>query len=476
MNIVIKTTSFQGDAADVFEAVKAQPYPFSLDSSLPHPSRGRYSILGCDPFEVVRSDQNNILDVLDQKFRNFSGESFSSSGLPFEGGVVGALSYDYGLPLQKIASRHVRSGQPYGVFGFYDTAVVIDHQRAELHVVSTGLPERNSLLRQARAEQRAQWMMEFVKNIFVETGLKPVSTDFSTKTFKDDKRKFGTRPLHSNMTKEQYLSMVRRAQDLISSGEIYQVNLSQRFACPWPGGRQGWSDLYRSLRKVSPSSFSACFDAGDFALISSSPERFLWSDGKNIQTVPMKGTRRRGQSPGDDKKLKQELLDSDKDRAELLMITDLMRSDLGRVCQYGTVRVTEPRQMEEYATVYQTTSTVEGVLNPGVSPFEILKAAFPGGSITGCPKIRSMQVIDELEPDGRGFYTGALGYAGFNGRMDFNMLIRTIIAERRQLTFSAGGGIVADSDPEKEYEETLVKAEGMRRAIQKIQEIDARTA
>ena len=271
--------------------------------------------------------------------------------------------------------------------------------------------------------------------------------------------------LQSNMIREEYLAMVRRAKDLIAAGEIYQVNLSQKFICS-RFQEQSWFEIYRRLRRVSPSSFSAYFDAGEFALISSSPERFLWSDGKKIHSIPMKGTRPRGKNSEEDECLKHDLWNSAKDQAELLMITDLMRSDLGRVCECGSVAVASARELEEYATVYQTTSTVEGILKKDVSAFEILRAAFPGGSISGCPKIRAMQIIDELEPEPRGFYTGALGYAGFNGAMDFNMLIRTIVRARGQLTFHTGGGIVADSDPEKEYEETLVKAQAMKRALE----------
>lgn len=454
MDIVIKTLDYPASAVDVFASMLEEALPFFLDSSLSHAQRGRHSILGCDPFQIVRGKDKNFLDLLDDEFKSYRNSVRLPPGVPFAAGAVGALSYDYGLPLQNIASRH-QTPWPYGVFGFYDAAVVIDHQDRKMHVVSTGLPEIHPSLRRRRANERAERLLNLIKN-YCHSGFHG-----------NDKRMETPFKLHSNMTREEYLAMVRRAKDLIAAGEIYQVNLSQKFTCPRLQEQSGF-DIYCRLRQISPSSFSAYFDAGDFALISSSPERFLCSDGKKIHSIPMKGTRRRGKNSGEDEHLKRDLWNSAKDQAELLMITDLMRSDLGRVCEYGSVSVASGRELEEYATVYQTTSTVEGVLKEEVSPFEILHSAFPGGSITGCPKIRAMQIIDELEPESRGFYTGALGYVGFNGAMDFNMLIRTIVADRRQLSFHAGGGIVADSDPEKEYEETLIKAEAMKRAIQEI--------
>jgi para-aminobenzoate synthetase component 1 len=211
--------------------------------------------------------------------------------------------------------------------------------------------------------------------------------------------------------------------------------------------------------------FSAYQDCGDFQLLSSSPERFLQLKGRTVITRPMKGTRPRGADRLRDRQLKKELLESAKDKAELLMIIDLERNDLGRVCSYDSIKVRRLRQLESYATVFQTTATIAGRLHKGKDRIDLLRACFPGGSITGCPKIRAMEIIRELEPQPRGVYTGCLGYLSFSGEMDFNILIRTILKKGRRLCFGVGGGIVADSVPEEEYRETLVKAKAMAQAI-----------
>ncbi|MCM8763014.1 MAG: anthranilate synthase component I family protein, partial [Candidatus Omnitrophica bacterium] len=203
-------------------------------------------------------------------------------------------------------------------------------------------------------------------------------------------------------------------------------------------------------------------------IISSSPERFLSLDGRRVQSRPMKGTRPRSQLKQKDKFLRRELLNSVKDKAELVMIVDLMRNDLGRVCEYRSIRAKSLRNLEEYSTVFQTTATIEGILHEEMDRIDLIKACFPGGSITGCPKIRAMEIIHELEPDSRAIYTGSLGYLSFCGNLDLNILIRTVLKQNDKLSFSVGGGIVADSDPESEYEETLVKASGILKAINTI--------
>jgi para-aminobenzoate synthetase component 1 len=255
---------------------------------------------------------------------------------------------------------------------------------------------------------------------------------------------------------------VLRAKDYIRRGDIYQVNLSLSF-----GGRTAASaaQIYESLRLASPSCFGAFLDAGDFQILSSSPERFLSLQRDRVLTRPMKGTRPRSRSKPEDARLKQELLLSEKDKAELMMITDLERNDLGRVCAYNSIGVESLRSLETYATVYQTTATVRGRLHAGYDNIDLLQACFPGGSITGCPKIRAMQIIEELEPCRRSFYTGALGYINCNGDMDFNILIRTILKKGDQVFFNAGAGIVADSDPRSEYAEVMVKAKAMMGAV-----------
>jgi anthranilate/para-aminobenzoate synthase component I len=274
--------------------------------------------------------------------------------------------------------------------------------------------------------------------------------------------------LRSNFTRSEYLAAVQRAIDYIAAGDIFQVNLSQRFSARLPmPPRQIW----RNLLEQSPAPYGALLDYGDHALISNSPELFLRvTPDRRIQTRPIKGTRPRLLG------MDRELFDSAKDRAELNMIIDLERNDLGRICQIGSVKVTEPRTIESHPTVYHGVATIEGILRDNMNFIELLASAFPGGSITGAPKIRAMQIIDELEKTRRGPYCGAIGYLDADGSMQFNVAIRTMIATRGQIHIPVGGGIVADSLPIAEYEETLVKARAMFAALGASGEVRATSA
>jgi para-aminobenzoate synthetase component 1 len=268
----------------------------------------------------------------------------------------------------------------------------------------------------------------------------------------------------SNFTRDEYVRAIQRAKEYIAAGDVYQVNLSQRFRCAFDDSP---ISLYETLRRVSPAPFSAYLDIGNAQILSSSPELFLEIHDRHIKTRPIKGTRRRGNSPEEDKKLRDELQNSAKDRAELLMITDLERNDLGKVCQFGSVFVPELVTLEEFANVFHLVATVEGLLRRDVSHLDALRACFPGGSVTGAPKIRAMQIIDELEPHARGVYTGAIGYfSPARNEAKFNIAIRTVMHTNKELYFHAGGGIVADSDPDAEYDETLAKAKGILNAIE----------
>jgi para-aminobenzoate synthetase component 1 len=265
-------------------------------------------------------------------------------------------------------------------------------------------------------------------------------------------------PLRSNFTRDSYCAAIRRAKDYITAGDIYQVNLSQRFQCAITASPL---ELYAALRAANPAPYAAYLDIGGAQILSSSPECFLRMNGRDIITRPIKGTLPRHRDPA-------HLLHSAKDNAELLMITDLERNDLGRVCAFGSVHVPELFRVESYATVHHLVATVAGTLRPGVSHVQALRACFPGGSITGAPKIRAMEIIDELEPHARGVYCGAIGYFGHDGASHFNIAIRTIVHQSGLLTFHAGGGIVADSEPDTEYDETLAKAEGILRALDQL--------
>jgi aminodeoxychorismate synthase component I len=252
--------------------------------------------------------------------------------------------------------------------------------------------------------------------------------------------------------------MVRRAKEYIAAGDIYQVNLSQKFRADWSGDAL---EFYGALRHCSPAPYAAFIEMEGRALLSSSPECFLRMSGRRIRTRPIKGTRPRLPDPQADERSALDLITSEKEIAELVMITDLERNDLGQVCEYGSVRATDLLKLERFEQVFHLVSTVDGRLRADVDHIAALRACFPGGSITGAPKKRAMEIIAELEPSPRGVYTGAMGWFGFNGESQFNIAIRTVVMEEGTAHFHVGAGIVADSDPEAEYEETLHKAAGI---------------
>jgi para-aminobenzoate synthetase component 1 len=275
----------------------------------------------------------------------------------------------------------------------------------------------------------------------------------------------GREGVSSNFDRSGYLAAVRRAVEYIHAGDCFQVNLSQRLLHP---ATLPPLELYGRLRECNPAPFAGFLDLGDFAVASASPERFVRVAHGEVETRPIKGTRPRGRTPAEDQRLVDELRASPKDLAENVMIVDLLRNDLGRVCEYGSVRVTRVCEVETFPFVHHLVSEVRGKLRPDRTPMDLLKAAFPGGSVTGAPKVRAMEIIAELEPTARGPYCGSLGYVGFDGTADANILIRTFTIGRGWMQFPVGGGIVADSDPAREYEETLHKAAGLLRALEGI--------
>jgi anthranilate/para-aminobenzoate synthase component I len=272
--------------------------------------------------------------------------------------------------------------------------------------------------------------------------------------------------LEPDMTRERFESMVRRCKDYIAAGDIYQANLSQRFSAPLGG--HDTLRLYRILRSINPSPFASYMDFGDVTIVSSSPERLIRLRGGVADTRPIAGTRRRGKDFDEMKELSAELLTNEKERAEHIMLLDLERNDLGKVCDYGSVRVDEMMVIEDYSHVIHIVSNVRGDLARGRDCFDLIRAVFPGGTITGVPKVRCMEIIDELEPVARGPYTGSLGYISNAGDMDLNIIIRTFVVRKGTAHVQVGAGIVADSDPGREYEETLQKAEALRKALEKL--------
>lgn len=452
---------YTDDGFELLEQLRQEPYIFLLDSSLVHPQRGRYSFLGFDPFDIFQEKKILSLEPLRKRFKPFI-QVKGEMDLPLSSGIIGFLSYDYGLRQEGIASRHKIGdlGLPDCLFGFYDCILTIDHLAKKLYVTSSGLPERNSLLRKKRAKER-------LKAIIKKLSAFEVKCSCASRFLKREVQLFGESVGESNFTPKSYCEAVRRALTYIHRGDIYQVNLSQRFSfSPQRKGIQPL-EIFRNLRRFSPSCFSSYFDAGLYQILSSSPERFLCLKNGMAQTRPMKGTRPRSMSREEDRDWKRDLERSPKEKAELLMVTDLERNDLGKVCAYGSVKVKTLREIEEYQTVFQATSTIEGELYQGKDSFDLIQSCFPGGSITGCPKLRAMEIIEEIEPTHRSIYTGCFGYLSFSEEMDFNMLIRTLLIQENKIYFQVGGGIVADSIPEKEYEETLVKARGMKVSLEK---------
>ncbi|MBL8013442.1 MAG: anthranilate synthase component I family protein [Candidatus Omnitrophica bacterium] len=456
--MITKTIPFTEDVFDLFMLFKEESHLFFLDSSLTASPNGRYSFIGFDPFEVFEG--RNLADYQRFKecFKNFVRQD-TNPVMPFHSGAVGYLSYDLGLLFQGIVSLAASgSALPLFHFGFYDVILAVDHLQQTLCITSTGFPEKTSLLQQARAKERMDQILSRIRQLSPAPGRRSY----------DNARKLLPPPVFtSNVTRDEYIHNVHRALEHIRQGDIYEVNLSHKILADvaWETENLRPWEIYSCLRELSPSHFSAYYHAGNHQLLSTSPERFLSLKNGTAQIRPMKGTRPRGKTPEEDSLFRQELMHSPKEIAELLMVTDLERNDLGRVCDFGSVRVKEMRAIEEYKTVFQATSCIEGMLRKDKGCFDLLEACFPGGSVTGCPKISAMKIIDDIEKVKRGIYTGAFGYIDFSGNLDFNILIRTLLLSDKEISFHVGGGIVADSNSQLEYEETWLKAKAMMECL-----------
>ncbi|MFH1731374.1 MAG: aminodeoxychorismate synthase component I [Planctomycetota bacterium] len=442
-----------GDASPfaVLCAIAGERLPFFLDSGMDPERLGRFSFVGCDPFLVVHSSGKNVWIDGKRAGRNpfavlrrllkMQRIKPPSAPIPFIGGAVGYFAYDLGRFIERLPDNTVADiPMPEMHVALYDTVAGFDHQTRKWHVsnIDAGAPG---------AARRRKRLISAINGAPPPPQFRPVSAG----------------KLTSNFTHDEYLRVIRRTKDYIAAGDIFQANISQRFEAETDATPL---ELYAALRSVNPAPFAAYLPVERGAVLSSSPERFLKVAGRRVQTRPIKGTRPRRE--GDDafnEKMRAELLASIKDRAELTMIVDLERNDLGRVCSYGSVQVTEPIVLEEYPTVYHLVATVEGDLHKRFDIVDLIKATFPGGSITGAPKIRAMEIIDELEPTKRSVYTGKIGYIGFDGTADLNIAIRTMLLAEGRVYLQVGGGIVADSDPELEYQETLDKARAMFDAL-----------
>jgi para-aminobenzoate synthetase component 1 len=464
-------------AEELFHRLSRRPGCYFLDSAQAAGGLGRYSFLGCEPRIVVEARGRRVRIASGQGTETRTGEPLAilrdvlgprqapaSELLPFTTGAVGGISYEAGAALEGIADERPDGlGLPDLHFGVYDGGIAFDHQAGRVYLTAHAGPEGTDDAILTRLEM----MLQSVLACPVVGGLPPprgsdpggkVTPGYSSAR-EPKKPSHGPAP---QWAKPDYLAAVQRIKDYIAAGDIYQANLTQRFDAV-PG--LGAPELYLRLRGLSPAPFACYYDGGAWQAVGCSPERFLSLRGGRLETRPIKGTRPRGATPEEDRRLRAELLASAKDRAELLMIVDLERNDLGRICEYGSVRVDEDCRLEEHPTVFHLVGTVSGRPRAGVDVFDCLRAALPGGSITGAPKVRAMQIIRELEPVRRGFYTGAFGYLGGDGGGDFNIAIRTILCTGGRASYHVGGGIVWDSDPEAEYDEALAKGRALHAAL-----------
>ena len=476
--LLIETVDRPPSAAALFLQLSKKPAPAWLDANVDTEKLGRFSFLTADPFLKITAHGHNIteenclsgeqtehrspffpfLDKLQKRWHRPKESGF----LPFESGLIGYLGYELGHQVENFAQTTINDLQmPDAFFAAYDALIAIDHLTDTTWLLASGLPEES---KSPAARIRARRRLDELRVIVAGARLDEAKA-VSPKAMKPEETKQITSTedhLEANFSYSAYQSTIKKILNYIAAGDIYQVNLSQRFATPFSGSHQ---EFYLHFRNLSPTPFGAYLETGKHCIMSNSPERYLLINGDYIETRPIKGTRPRGATTQEDTDLGRELLLSPKDRAEHIMIVDLERNDLGRIAAYGSVHVPEMQILESYANVHHLVSTVAARIRPGKSSSDCLFNSFPGGSITGAPKLRSMEIIDELESTCRGVYTGSIGYFDFSGDLDFNIAIRTAIACNNHLYFQVGGGIVADSDPDDEYQETRTKAAAFIKAL-----------
>ncbi|MCT8469996.1 aminodeoxychorismate synthase component I [Chromohalobacter canadensis] len=434
---------YHGDPLERFERLRRRSGAVLLDSGFPTAPGGRYDILASDPIAwlEVNRDGQVTSDVADLPGDPLAAQRALlerlptpdvTSELPFLGGLIGYWSYDFGRHLEAVSGHACEAVTlPHSRVGLYDWAIIHDHHAHQAWLVATP----------ARRAQVLTWLQ---------------ATPSPTSTFQLRS------PFRGELDRATYGERFRTVQHYIRSGDCYQINLAQRFSAHYQGDL--WH-AYRRLRQATPTPYGAYLAWDDKGILSLSPERFLEVVEGRVETRPIKGTRPRGDTSTQDQHYARELRDSLKDTAENVMIVDLLRNDLGRVCQPGSVRVPQLCGLESYANVHHLVSVVTGELDETRHALDLLGAAFPGGSITGAPKVRAMQLIDNLEPSRRSVYCGSIGYVDTRGRMDTSIAIRTAVADAGQLHLWGGGGLVADSDEEAEYQETLAKISRLMEAL-----------
>ena len=440
------------DSALLFSRIAGEPWSIFLDSGYPLIDRGRYDIMTARPYRTVvtygdetriadgKTLQHSGEDPFDLVRRQLGERRINLSGFPFSGGALGYFSYDLGRRIEQLpALCRDDINMPDMAIGLYDWALIVDHHRRRTWLIA--------------ADEARLGVEEW----------RDLQDLFSS----DNTREAAGHSIQSRLLnhtdKEQYSAAFNRIQRYIRDGDCYQVNLAQRFSVAVTG--DSWS-VHRQLRKSNPAPYACFFRLEQGCILSSSPERFISVSNDQVETKPIKGTIRRSVYAYEDKALAEQLLESEKDRAENLMIVDLLRNDIGKNCEIGSVMVPRLFALESFATVHHLVSTVTGRLARSKHALDLLRGAFPGGSITGAPKLRAMQIIEELEAYRRTVYCGAIGYIGFDGNMDTNIAIRTLVHKDDRIYFWAGGGIVADSVPESEYRECFIKAEAIMRLFE----------
>ncbi len=445
---LLQDLPYIADSHRLFDAIAGRLWAVFLDSGKPGSSQGRYDILACDPMMtlVTRGAETEIVDrggrcwfkddpfeLLRKVLSPFYAENCR---LPFCGGAIGYFAYDLGQRLERLPSlEEIGDSLPEMAVGIYDWALVVDHQQ-----------QRSWLAGQGR-DPATQEKWSQLEALFSEPQENEFFTPFSVMS-----------DIHSNMSAECYADAFNRIQHYIREGDCYQVNLAQRFSVETEG--EPWL-AYKKLQQLNPAPFAAYLNTPDVQILSSSPERFLELRSGEVESKPIKGTFPRGTTPESDCAQITALAGSSKDRAENLMIVDLLRNDLSKSCTPDSVRVPRLFEVETFSTVHHLVSTIQGRLAQGEDAISLLRNCFPGGSITGAPKLRAMEIIEELEPHRRSVYCGSIGYIGFNGDMDSNIAIRTLLHIDGTMRFWAGGGVVADSQLETEYQETFHKVEAL---------------
>ncbi len=439
---------YYSDSAPLFATLREMPWAVFLDSGYPLIDQGRYDILTANPVATLIT-QGQHTYVNDQ-----SGQCISTddpfhllqtilqpkitgfSDLPFCGGAIGYFGYDLGQRLEKLPTLHTDSDPlPEMAIGIYDWALIVDHKKQQSWLIGSS---QDCSIKDKWADLVAQYTQPIDK---------AEQLDFQVQG-----------EIKNSMSKQQYAAVFDKIQRYIHDGDCYQVNFSQCFSVPVKG--DPWV-AYQALRKSNPAPYAAYLNTPFTQILSCSPELFLQVRGDSVKTKPIKGTLPRGATKKEDEQLIQELMNSQKDLAENLMIVDLLRNDLGKNCKVGSIQVPEIFQIESFATVHHLVSTVTGTLAPSADVITLLRGCFPGGSITGAPKHRAMEIIEELEPHRRGIYCGSIGYISFDGSMETNIAIRTLTTSKGEIKFLAGGGIVADSVMEDEYQEIRHKAAAM---------------